>query len=653
MPVVETIRDLCKRCYACVRHCPSKAIRIENGQAMVIQDRCIGCGNCVRVCSQNAKAVQSGIEETQKILTSNAQKIAILAPSFPAAFHDQDPLRVVGALHKLGFDRVVQVAVGADALALKYAELAVEKSMIISTPCPAVVYYIQKYHPDLLPYLAPLVSPMIATASIARATYHKTAKVVFIGPCITKKKEMMDPNVKGIIDQVLIFDELLQLFEMHSVVIKECPEQKFDPPQPRLGGVFPISGGLLLAAGLEQDILQNEINVTEGSERVINILQRIKEGNLEERFYDLLFCEGCVNGPGMMNELSYFARKDIVVNFVKNHLRRNTQENVYSPTFKIPLSREYQSEAISFPQPSEKEIKEIFARIHKFEPKDQLDCGACGYSSCRDKAIAVYQGIAEVEMCLPYLIERLETINKELINAQQKAVRTVQLATMGKMSTKIAHEINNSLSGVLNYMIFMQKLLNSESFDLARFRKYLVTMEKEIFRMSEFVKGLLVFANAKDPDLQNVSVTEIIEKSIKNVTSQISLENIDIHKEFENKDLCIKADVRQMQQVFTNMMINSVQAMPKGGSITIRAKRSSEIGFVVIELVDTGFGIPPEHKDKIFDPFFTTNNFQKKNIGLGLSTAYSVVLLHDGDIKVESQDDKGTKIIIKLPEYQQ
>ena len=653
MPVVETIRDRCKRCYACVRHCPAKAIRIENGQAMVIQERCIGCGKCVRVCSQKAKAIQSGIEDTQKILMSDEQKIAILAPSFPAAFHDQDPLRVVGALHQLGFDRVVQVAVGADALALRYAELAVEKSMVISSPCPAVVYYIQKYHPDLLPYLAPLVSPMIATANIVRSTYQQTARVVFIGPCITKKKEMMDNEVKGIIDQVLLFDELLQLFEMHSLVIKECPEEKFDPPQPRLGGVFPISGGLLLAAGMEQDILQNEINVTEGSERVINILQRIKEGNLQERFFDLLFCEGCVNGPGMMNELSYFARKDIVINFVKNQLRQSHQENAYSPTFKIPFSRGYQSEAISFALPSEKEIKEIFARIHKFEPKDELDCGACGYSSCREKAIAVYQGIAEVEMCLPYLIERLETINKELIDAQQKVVRTVQLATMGKMSTKIAHEINNSLSGVLNYMIFMQKLLNSESLDLARFRKYLVTMEKEIIRISDFVKGLLVFANAKDPDIQKVSVADIIKESIKSVGSQISLENIDIYKEFENKDLCIKADARQIQQVFTNMMINSVQAMPKGGSITLRVNRSLENGFVLIELVDTGFGIPSEHKDKIFNPFFTTSNFQKKNVGLGLSTAYSVVLLHDGDIRVESQPDKGTKIIIKLPEYLQ
>ncbi|MBD3377154.1 hypothetical protein GF406_19145, partial [candidate division KSB1 bacterium] len=252
----------------------------------------------------------------------------------------------------------------------------------------------------------------------------------------------------------------------------------------------------------------------------------------------------------------------------------------------------------------------------------------------------------------PYLIERLETINKELVNAQQKVVRTVQLATMGKMSTKIAHEINNSLSGVLNYMIFMQKLLSSESFDLARFRKYLVTMEKEIIRISDFVKGLLVFANAKDPDLKKVPVAEMINESIKNVTSQISLENIEIHKEFEHKDLCIKADARQIQQVFTNMIINSVQAMPDGGAITFRVKRSSENGFVLIELVDTGFGISPEHKDKIFDPFFT-NNFEKKNVGLGLSTAYSVVLLHDGDIKVQSQPDKGTAIIIKLPEYLQ
>ncbi len=652
MSVVETIKDRCKRCYACVRHCPSKAIRIENGQAMVIQERCIGCGKCVRVCSQNAKKIESGVETTSKILQSGKVRIAILAPSFPAAFDDKNPLQVVGALHKLGFDRILQVAAGADALAREYADLAEEKKMVISTPCPAVVYFIQKYNPPLLPHLAPLVSPMIATANIARSLYGKKAKIVFIGPCIAKKKEKTDPNLEGIIDEILIYDELMALFEENEILIQECPERDFDEPYPRLGGIFPVSGGLLRAAGLENDVLQNDIIVTEGSDRVLNLLQRLEKGELEERFYDLLFCEGCINGPGMNNDLSVFKRKDIVVNFVKNSLLPKSKERSVEPCrYKVPLHRNYQPETIKPDQPGEDEIKKIFAQINKFKPEDELNCGACGYSTCREKAIAVYQGIAEVEMCFPYLIERLENVNKELLNAQQRVVKSAQLATMGKMATNIAHEINNPLSGVLNYLKFMQKLMDSDSVDLSRFKKYLVTMENETTRVSEFVKSLLDFANPAEPQIQKVSAVAVIEKTIFIVSHQVSLQNIEIKKEFKDHDLYIKADFTQIQQILINMIINSAQAMPEGGTIVFRVKRAPDKAFIQIEIEDSGCGIPPAHQDKIFDPFFTTRS-QEQNIGLGLSTAYSIVLLHGGDIQVRSTVGEGTLFIIKIPEYQ-
>jgi signal transduction histidine kinase/iron only hydrogenase large subunit-like protein len=615
---------------------------------MVIQERCIGCGSCVRVCTQKAKKIESGVRETLDFFRSKENTIALLAPSFPAAFHDQNPLRVVGALHRLGFDRVVQVAVGADALAVQYAELAVEKKPVISTPCPAVVYFIEKYHPDLLPYLAPLVSPMIATAKIVRSFYDKNARVVFIGPCIAKKKEKDDRNVKGLIDQVLTFEELYQILNDQQIAIYESPERQFDDPQPRLGAIFPISGGLLRAAGLEKDVLQNDIIVTEGSERVLNILQRLQEGELEEHFFDLLFCEGCINGPGMVNDLSVFTRKDIIVNFVKKYLR---VDHPGDPSiYKIPLQRDYEAESITAEMPSEGEIKKIFAQINKFKPEDELNCGACGYFTCREKAIAVYQGIAEVEMCFPYLIERLEKVNKELMNAQQRVVRSAQLATMGKMATNIAHEINNPLSGVLNYLKFMQKLIDSDSCKLERFKKYLLTMENETTRVSEFVKGLLDFAKPAEPQIQKVSAVAIIEKTLFIVSHQVSVQNIKIEKEFPNQDLYIKADFTQIQQILINMIINSAQAMPDGGTIVFRVKKAVDTGFVQIDIEDTGAGISPEHKDKIFEPFFTTRDHDS-NIGLGLSTAYSIILMHDGDIEVKSQVGKGTCFTLKIPEF--
>ena len=223
MPVIETIMDKCKRCYSCIRNCPAKAIRIEHGQAMVMQERCIGCGRCVRVCAQKAKRIESGIENTIQLLREDKNTFAILAPSFPAAFPDVKPNQVVAALRALGFAGVVPVAVGADLVAGEYAELAAKRAMttIITTPCPAVVNFIEKYHPSLLLLLAPVVSPMIATGRLIKSSLNPHAKIVFIGPCIAKKKEKADPKVAGVIDEVLTYTELKQLFEVSDVALDQ------------------------------------------------------------------------------------------------------------------------------------------------------------------------------------------------------------------------------------------------------------------------------------------------------------------------------------------------------------------------------------------------------------------------------------------------
>ncbi|MDZ7392773.1 MAG: 4Fe-4S binding protein, partial [candidate division KSB1 bacterium] len=200
MPVVQTIRDKCKRCYSCVRNCPARAIKIIEGQAEVIKERCIGCGNCVLVCAQKAKKIESGIEHTEELLRSGNPVYALLAPSFPAAFPDDRPGQLVSALRQLGFARVVEVAVGADMIAREYARLFRQSSMttIISTPCPAIVEFIQKYHPALILHMAPIVSPMIATGRAVKAMYDPDCRLVFIGPCIAKKKEKVDQKVAGV-----------------------------------------------------------------------------------------------------------------------------------------------------------------------------------------------------------------------------------------------------------------------------------------------------------------------------------------------------------------------------------------------------------------------------------------------------------------------
>ncbi len=268
MGIVSTIPEKCRRCYACVRECPVKAIKVIAGQATVIAEQCIACGNCVKVCTQKAKRIEDATMLVTRMLEGGERVIAIIAPSFPVAFPQVAPGQIVSALRRLGFSEVWEVAFGAELISGEYARRArhaiTSGQAVVSTPCPAIVSYIQKYMPSLRGALAPVVSPMIA---VARAIRHKRGagmRVVFIGPCIAKKAEIRDPFVQGIVDAVLTYEELVTMFAAASIEPRTEEPGRFDGPPAGLGRSLPISGGLLRAAGIDADILQNHVLVTEG-----------------------------------------------------------------------------------------------------------------------------------------------------------------------------------------------------------------------------------------------------------------------------------------------------------------------------------------------------------------------------------------------------
>ena len=660
MVVVETIPDKCRRCYACVRNCPAKAIRIEHGQATVIQERCIGCGRCVRVCTQKAKKVYSGIALTEQFLQNDAPVYAILAPSFPAAFPHLEPSRVVGALKLLGFSKVCQVAFGADLVAMEYSKLYQQRSLsiLISTPCPAIVNYIEKYYPSLLFFLAPVVSPMIALGRYLRETIHAAAKIVFIGPCIAKKKEIHDPRVSGIIDEVLTFTELGELFNAHSINLRDCQPMPFDPPHPLLGGVFPLSGGLLKSAGLKDDLLDSNIIVTEGADRVLEIIQRVEEGKIEATFLDVLFCEGCINGPGIDNDLSIYVRHDLVSNFMNSWLKlpeaRSGEKLLSDLKNGVTLERKFSRDTIKEAIPTEQEIQEILLQMNKKAPEDELNCGACGYPSCRAKAIAVYQGIAEAEMCFPFITEKLEKMNKSLLEAQEQLVQTARLSSMGELAAGVAHEINNPLAGCLTYLRLMQRKVQADGFsleNLGKFKSYLDMMYSETARVSEIVKTLLEFARPSEPKMTPVSVIEIIRKTLFMTRHQITVQNIRLIEEHDLEHDTILADAKQIQQVLLNLVINAAQAMPNGGTLIVKNQSSRDPRYNEVLVTDSGCGIPVENLERIFEPFFTTRS-ESKGTGLGLSMAYSIVSKHQGKILVKSKVGEGTTFTIQLLKHQ-
>ena len=503
--------------------------------------------------------------------------------------------------------------------------------------------------------MAPIVSPMIATARVIKKTMNPNAKVVFIGPCIAKKKEKDDPT-SGFVDEVLTFQELKEMFKTKDISIDNSEDMEFDGPRAHIGRIFPVSGGLLRSAALRGDILENDIIVTEGADRVTEIIEKVEEGKVEARFLDLLFCEGCINGPVMDNDLSVFIRKDIIANYVRNLIEQDSESAAkerLDQLKEIDLTRQFTKENIALPEPTEEQIKEILAQVNKTKPEHELNCGVCGYHTCRDKAIAVFQGLAEIEMCLPYLIERSEKVYQELLEAQERLIKSARMASMGEVAAGVAHEINNPLAGVLTYTKFILKKMQGDHIpatDMQKLRKYLSTMESETIRVSDIVKNLLEFSRPTDPIIEAVSVKKIIQKSLFLVRHQIELQNVEVVENYEDNIPPIMVDFKQIQQVFLNLFINAAQAMDGGGRLTVNACRAGKDGFAEIKVEDTGCGIPENNLGKIFNPFFSTK-LEKKGTGLGLSMVYQIVEKHGGSTEVESQVGVGTCFTVKLPIY--
>ena len=325
--LVTTIREKCRMCYTCVRECPVKAIEIRDGQASVIQTRCIACGNCVTVCSQNAKQVLSAVEDTDALLAAPAPVAAIVAPSYPAEFTECDTGVLVGALRDLGFDSVHEVAFGADLVAREYARLLWRRTTAATSRPPArpSSRTCASTTPTSLDRLAPIVSPMVATARALHRRLPAGARVVFVGPCIAKKGEAAYEQFEGEIDAVLTFVELRAMLEQRGVdlaVAARAADDDFDPPRGGLGDLFPLVRGLLQAAGLQEDLLDGEIVSADGRHDFGTAIEDFKRGETGARLLDILCCHGCIMGAGFTHEDPIFTRRAHVSRRARGRQRR-------------------------------------------------------------------------------------------------------------------------------------------------------------------------------------------------------------------------------------------------------------------------------------------------------------------------------------------
>ncbi len=660
IPLVTTIKERCRVCFTCVRECPAKAIRIVEGQAEVICERCIGCGNCVRVCSQNAKQVLDSTREVEALLSGESKVAAILAPSFPVEFGETGYERVVGMVRALGFDYVTEVAFGADLVADRYRKLieSTRDKRFIATTCPAIVAYVQRYQPDMVNALAPIVSPMVAMARVLHQRHGNGLKIVFIGPCIAKKGEIASEELPEEVQSALTFAELRTMLRERNIMPESVEPSDFDPPHARFGGLFPVSRGLLQAASISEDLVESNVVVADGRVDFPEAIGEFAAGCLDVRLLETLACKGCIMGPGTTSQDPQYVRRFRVSTYVRQRMQK-VDEARWSAAMQefnaLDLSRTYRADDQRIPVPSEDQLKGIMERMGKFSPGDELNCGACGYETCREHAIAIYKGLAETEMCLPYTIEQLATTihdlndsNEQLAEARSALVQSEKLASMGQLAAGIAHELNNPLGIVLMYA----HILKDEFGQNAQMLEDLRMISEHADRCKKIVAGLLHFARQNKVILESVAIGDVIERVLRANTPP---ENIEIHFENEASDSIAEIDRDQMTQVLTNLIGNAFAAMPNGGTLTVRI--TDDDARVQFSIIDTGTGIAKEHLSRIFDPFFTTKQLGV-GTGLGLAVTYGIVKMHRGDIRVESNSDPakgptGTAFTVSLPRHGQ
>ncbi|MFZ5952979.1 MAG: [Fe-Fe] hydrogenase large subunit C-terminal domain-containing protein [Candidatus Rifleibacteriota bacterium] len=415
-PVVFTNKAECRDCYRCLRVCPVKAIRMDNGQASVDPDRCIACGTCITSCPQGAKQYRRDLEQAINLLGSG-QKVALsLAPSFAAFYQDWQRHRLPSAFRKLGFSWVAETAVGAFFTAAASRQQQRPDRPSICTACPTVVNLIEKYHPGLVDNLLPVPSPMLAHASIIHERLGDGCRVIFVGPCIAKKKEADRSEGRQKVDLALTFEELESWLERENIQLDRLEDSDFDEIPVGESRIFPLPGGLARTAGCGSDILSADVITITGVDGIKSMLEFLNSTG-RKCLIEPMFCSnGCVNGPAAPATGSLQSREKLIDYSLKNPGTpcKSTTAAIQAEYSAIPVN--------SATEISEEQIKKILAATGKFSPADQLNCGACGYDSCRDKAIAVIRGLAETQMCIPYMRRMAEQRTDRIIETSPNGI---------------------------------------------------------------------------------------------------------------------------------------------------------------------------------------------------------------------------------------
>lgn len=409
--------DSCKDCYSCLRNCPTKSIKFINNKAEIIYDTCVLCGHCVNVCPQNAKRVISDVENVRELIKKYPGKVALsVAPSFISNFPVKSFKSFKDVALKMGFAKVEETAIGAFYVTREYERLIRSKKYktLITTCCPAAVKYVCQNYPDAVKYLAPVVSPMVAHAKIIKHDNGDDFHVVFVGPCIAKKKEAYESKE---VDFALTFEEFEKMRIEDNLSFPNFEDLEESDNRARF---YPITRGIIKSFS-HGDTPEFDSITVDGVSDIMDVLGDFEE--LNDVFLEMNMCRGgCINGPCKLSKNSATKDNTVVRNYVKKERGEKIAEKPYDD---IDFSYEYKPIKNPLKIPSEAEIQKILNHIFIYKKEDEINCGACGYKTCRDKAIAVYNNIADAEFCMPYLKNRAESISNEIIKHTPNAIITI------------------------------------------------------------------------------------------------------------------------------------------------------------------------------------------------------------------------------------
>lgn len=408
----------CKNCYKCLRECPVKAITVIGDEAKINADLCVLCGHCTSVCHFNAKVVSDSRCDARKLLSGKSPVIASVAPAFVSSFKTDSFADFKAALLKLGFSDAYETAEGANIVTKEYKKLLASKEYknLIASACPAIVRLMQLYYPDSLKYLAPTDSPMLAHAKMIRERLGD-CKVVFIGPCIAKKREA---DMSKLVDCALTFEELEDMLAEDNIKIEKSEEDREEELSSNKARYYPINRGIIKS--FDGYVEGYEFISVDGLARASEVLSNID--TLSGMFIEMHACEfSCINGPcALGKDKGGFIK---ATEEVRAYTKRSNEKGGAQQASALSFSREYLPIKVPKKMPTEEEIRAILTETGKTSAEDELNCGACGYNTCRDKAIAVYNGWAQVEMCVPFMREKAESMSYEIIQNSPNGIIAV------------------------------------------------------------------------------------------------------------------------------------------------------------------------------------------------------------------------------------